>query len=151
MILWFYSMTTFTWILSIPIHKLWNSHVWNLSKDLITFLVRNALNYRIRVCSMFADALVSDAARAPVDVMLPLCILQILSFHWCRFLWYSCTICMSRNVRKFSFPCVTSVTWTNLSLYLIITWRINRQHDDLTVPMNARRSIYMGLITKLSF
>ena len=80
-----------------------------------------------------------------------MCILQILSFHWCRFLSYSCTVCMSRNVRKFSVPCVTSVTWTNLSLYLIITWRINRQHDDLTVPANAWGSIYVGLITKLSF
>ena len=94
---------------------------------------------------MSADALVCDAARAPVDVMLPMCILQILSFHWCRFLSYSCTVCMSRNVRKFSVPCVTSVTWTNLSLYLIITWRINRQHDDLTVPwgysyMNSLRN-----------
>ena len=99
---------------------------------------------------MSADALVCDAARAPVDVMLPKCILQILSFHWCRFLSYSCTVCMSRNVRKFSVPCVTSVTWTNLSLYLI-TWRINRQHDDLTVPANAWGSIYVGLSTKLSF
>ena len=67
--------------------------------------------------------------------------MQTLSFHWCRFLSYPCTVCMSRNVRKFSLPCVTSVTWTNLSLYLIITWRINRQHDDLTVPVNARSSI----------
>ena len=100
---------------------------------------------------MSADALVSDATRAPVDVMLPKCILQILSFYWCRFLSYSCTVCMSRNVRKFSVPCVTSVTWTNLSLYLIITWRINRQHDDLIVPANAWGSIYVGLITKLSF
>ena len=50
---------------------------------------------------MSADALVCDAARAPVDVMLPMCILQILSFHWCRFLSYSCTVCISRYVRKF--------------------------------------------------
>ena len=94
-----------------------------------------------RVCSMFADALVTDAVRAPVDVRLPVCILQTLSFHWCRFLSYPCTVCMSRNVRKFSLPCVTSVTWTNLSLYLIITWRVNRQHDALTDPVNARSSI----------
>ena len=100
---------------------------------------------------MSADALVSDAIRAPVDVMLPMCILQILSFYWCRFLSYSCTVCMSRNVRESCLPCVTSVTWTNLSLYLIITWRINRQHDDRTVLVNARGSIYVGLMTKLSF
>ena len=31
---------------------------------------------------------------------------------------------MSRNVRKFSLPCMTSVT--KLSLYLIITWRIKK-------------------------
>ena len=50
-----------------------------------------------RVCSTSADALVTDAARAPVDVMLPMCILQTLSFHWCRFLSYPCTVCMSRE------------------------------------------------------
>ena len=55
-----------------------------------------------------------------------MCILQIRSFNWCRFLSYSCTVFMSRNVRKFSLTCVTSVTWTNLSLYLIITWRIKK-------------------------
>ena len=100
---------------------------------------------------MSADALVSDAIRAPVDVMLPMCILQIPSFYWCRFLSYSCTVCMSRNVREFCLPCVTSVTWTNLSLYLIITWRINRQHDDRTVLVNARGLIYVGLNDQTKF
>ena len=47
--------------------------------------------------------------------------------------------------------CVTGVTWTYLSLYLINTWRINRQHDDFIVPVNVLSSIYVGLITKLSF
>ena len=100
---------------------------------------------------MSADALVSDAAIAPSDVILHMCILQILSFRWCRLLSYSCIVCMPRNVRKFSLPCVTSVTWTNLSLYLIITWRINHQHDAVTLPVNAWSSIYLGLITRLSF
>ena len=96
---------------------LWNLHVWNLSNDFITFWVHNALfgRTRIRVCSMSADALVSVAAGAPVDIMLLMCILQIRSFHWCRFLSYSSTVCMPRNVRKFSLPCMTRVTWTNLS------------------------------------
>ena len=139
---------------SIPIHTFYEIYTFKIFQRISLHFWCAKHKTMIRVRSMSADALVSDAARAPVDIMLPMHVhLQTRSFNWCRFLSYSCTVFMWTHVRKFNLPCVTSVTWTNLSLYLIITWRIKktRQHDDLIVPVNTWSSIYVGEITKLSF
>ena len=120
-------MKMFTWTLSIPIHTFYEIYTFEICQRISLHFWCAKHKTMIRACSMSADALVSDAARAPMDIMLPMHVhLQIRSFNWCRFLSYSCTVFMWTHVRKFNLPCVTSVTWTNLSLYLIITWRIKK-------------------------